>query len=172
MSVSSRLSNSASVASGQLLCSQFRNTKSLTHISRYFETQESQEPESLVSISDRDSIRRFPVFNFAVRSLVSLSSIVINAPARGPETVRVSALVAILDLSGPSSVVTRKGRSIGTTVTLLELIVGDESNTTAIITVWSELAERWGSLTEDTGVKKGDIVVLESMSDFLQAICG
>jgi hypothetical protein len=102
---------------------------------------------------------------------VSLSSIVANALARRPETVKVSTLVAILDLNGPSSVVIRKGRSIGTTITLFELIVGDESDTTATVTVWSELAERWGNLTEDAGVKKGDIVVLESMSCPLQSIC-
>jgi hypothetical protein len=51
---------------------------------------------------------------------------------------------------------------VGKEVTLLKLILGDEEGCICKLAAWREIAEAWGGIGETVGVKRGDILYVES----------
>ncbi|OBZ71048.1 hypothetical protein A0H81_09290 [Grifola frondosa] len=128
------------------------------------ETQESYDS------SDASSIARFPAFYFSLHSLTSLTALSNHAQAIGgdsPRALQVTVLVAVLEVDGPDAIRIKKGAEAGKEVSLLKLVLGDADGAVCRLTAWREVAESWGgaSLEDDApGIKKGDIVLLESAS--------
>ena len=105
--------------------------------------------------SDTSSIARFPDFQFSLGTLSELAS------ARG----KACLLLAVLEVEGPDEVTVRRGPDAGHVVSVLRLIVGDESSTIRKLTAWREVAEAWGGATQDAvGIRSGDVVYFESTS--------
>jgi hypothetical protein len=77
----------------------------------------------------------------------------------------VNVLVTVLEVEGPDTIRITKGREVGKEVSLLKLVIGDEDGQVCRLTAWREVAERWGgALLNETSVKRGDVVYLQSMS--------
>jgi hypothetical protein len=129
------------------------------------ETQQTEFESTL--ISGRSSICVYPLFNFSIRNVSPLSSILQRAKGTAPEPLKASMVVAIIDLQGPDSVTIKKGMNEGTKVSRLELTIGDDDDSIASLTAWRETAEKWGNATEEAGVKKGDVIFLESGSSLV-----
>jgi hypothetical protein len=66
-------------------------------------------------------------------------------------------------MEGPDSMtIKKKGVNEGSKVSRLKLTIGDDDDSVVELVAWRETAERWGNSTEEMGVKKGDVVFLES----------
>lgn len=68
-------------------------------------------------------------------------------------------LLAALEVEGPDAVRVKKGLDAGKEVSILKMILGDEEGSVCKLTAWRDIADAWGTL----GVKRGDIIYLESM---------
>ncbi|KAL7281358.1 hypothetical protein ACG7TL_004667 [Trametes sanguinea] len=138
------------------------------------ETQESQETESF-NESNASSIAQFPAFDFSLHALTPLDTLISQAQAaraRGmpKASLKVCVLAAVLEVDGPDTIRIKKGPDAGKEVSLLKLILGDESGGICKLAAWREIAEDWAGLNPEVSapsVKKGDIVLLESVSPYL-----
>ena len=115
-------------------------------------------------ISGRSSILLYPLFSFNVHNVLQLSSVVQRARGVAPESIKASVLVAIVELEGPDTVTTKKAHLEGSKISRLRLTVGDDDDSIVSLTAWRETAERWGNTTDEVGLKRGDVVFLESLS--------
>lgn len=102
--------------------------------------------------SDTSSIARFPEFQLSLGALSALAS------ANG----KVHLLLAVLEVDGPDDVTVRRGPDTGHVISVLRLILGDETSTICKLTAWREVAETWGGATQVVGVRRGDVVYFES----------
>ncbi|KAI0644736.1 hypothetical protein C8Q79DRAFT_793019 [Trametes meyenii] len=144
------------------------------------ETQETQETESY-NYSDASSIAQFPAFHFSLHALTPLAAMITHAQAARARQMpkashKVSVLAAVLEVDGPGTVRIKKGPDAGKEVSLLKLIIGDESGGICKLTAWREIAEAWGGASPPPSpyasggggarrpaTKKGDIVLLENV---------
>lgn len=132
------------------------NASPPTRLETQLETQESQS----YNYSDASSIARFPSFHFALHSLTSLSSLPTTS-SRGSRKVNI--LIAVLELEGPDTIRIKKGADAGREVAVLKMILGDEEGCISKLTAWREVAESWGGVGDVVGVKRGDVIYVESM---------
>ena len=71
-------------------------------------------------------------------------------------------LLAVLEVDGPNAIRIKKGPEAGKEVSLLSLVLGDEEGMVCKLTAWREIADAWGGGGEEPGVKRGDILYIES----------
>ena len=71
-------------------------------------------------------------------------------------------LLAVLEVEGPDTIRIKKGADAGKEIAVLRLILGDEEGCICKLTAWREVAETWGGIDDAVGVKRGDILYLES----------
>ncbi|KAI0829741.1 hypothetical protein BC628DRAFT_1063783 [Trametes gibbosa] len=138
------------------------------------ETKETQETNSY-DFSDASSIAQLPAFHFSLHNLTPLGTLINQAHAARTSTRRVplqkashkvSLLAAVLEVDGPDTIRIKKGPDAGKEISLLKLILGDESGGICKLAAWRETAEDWAGLNPDApapGIKKGDIVLLENV---------
>ena len=152
----------------------------LISISRRDTADETQVDHSVsvsYSYTSVSSIALFPAFVVNLHTLSTLSALTRPHPSSSSIFRKVNLLVAVLEVDGPEAVTIKKGKDAGKEITVLKLIVSDESGAACKITAWREVAERWAGHTASddeesrTGihmsvdaVKKGDIVYLTSKS--------
>jgi hypothetical protein len=130
--------------------------------------QNSVDPESYeheeTGYSDASSIGRLPTFSFSLNSLTPLGamrSAIAGAKTKGSRLVNV--LVAVMEVEGTDTIRIKKGKDAGREVTVLKILGADEEGEVARATAWREVAELWGGVhTGVEGVKKGDVVLMES----------
>lgn len=67
-----------------------------------------------------------------------------------------------MEVEGPDMVRMKKGPESGQEISVLKMILGDESGTVCKLTAWRGVADTWGDSTSTTSVKRGDIVLIES----------
>lgn len=89
------------------------------------------------------------------------------ATKKSKESQMVNILVAILEVDGPNTVTIKNGPGQGSEVSVLKLVVSDESNSIFKLTAWREVAEHWGyhpaaSASQHVQPRRGDIVYIES----------
>jgi Shieldin complex subunit 2, first OB fold domain len=113
-------------------------------------------------LSEGSSISRFPTFNFSLNTVSSLSSIL---HVQKPMSIssKATLLLGVLEVDGPSYVKVKTGQYAGSEVALVKFVVGYESGALCKMIAWRETAELWGGLEEDSGMKRGDIILVESM---------
>ncbi len=132
-------------------------------------TQETHETASF-DTSGASSIAHFPTFHFSLHSLTPLALLHAQAQeARARQAPRasrkVNILVAVLEIEGPDTIRVKKGPEAGKEMTLVKMILGDESGGICKLSAWRQVAEDWVGLnpiTATQSTKKGDIVLLES----------
>jgi hypothetical protein len=118
--------------------------------------------EVSASYSDASSIGRLPTFHFSLHNLTSMSQLAAEAAAARPKTSKkISMLVAALEVEGLDAITIKKGSDAGKEVSLLKLVVGDETGA-GKLAAWREVAEAWGGSNRGRAVQRGDIVLLES----------
>jgi len=78
-------------------------------------------------------------------------------------TIKISALQAILEVEGPDTIRIKSGKDAGKEVAVLRLILGDEGGSISKLIAWREVAERWGGQQNTVAVKRGDVVLIESL---------
>ncbi len=123
------------------------------------ETQDTETSNSLsANYSDSSSIAHFPTFHFNLHSLTTLSSLEGQKGTR-----KVGMLLAALEVDGPDAIRLKKGPNAGTEIYVLKMILGDEDGHICKLTAWREVAEVWGGLGDAVGIKRGDVILLESM---------
>lgn len=147
------------------------HSASVSRVRPEYVTQESEDTGSY-DCSDASSIARFPAFHFSLHGLTSLAALLPQGEATRASHVhkgsrKVHLLVAVLEIEGPESIRLKKGPDAGKEVSLLKLVLGDESGGICKLSAWRDVAEDWAGLNSDTrasvqAVKKGDIVFLES----------
>ncbi|KAF8835614.1 hypothetical protein BDN67DRAFT_912751 [Paxillus ammoniavirescens] len=125
-------------------------------------TYETQETTSL-DYSDASSIARFPNFQFSLHKVTPLSSLYVAARS-GKGSRKINVLLAALEVEGPDSIRIKKGVDAGKEVSILKMILGDEEGLICKLTAWREIAETWGGFGPSLGLKRGDILYLESTS--------
>ncbi|KIJ59715.1 hypothetical protein HYDPIDRAFT_140324 [Hydnomerulius pinastri MD-312] len=123
-------------------------------------TYETQESASF-DFSDASSIARFPNFQFSLHKVTSLSSLY-TAAKSGKGSRKVNVLLAALEVEGPDTIRIKKGFDAGKDVAILKMILGDEEGSICKLTAWREIAEAWGGFGPAPGLKRGDILYLES----------
>ena len=125
------------------------------------------ESQSFGVHSWTSSISRFPAFSFSLHSLSSLSFLsahVADANNTAKKfTQKVNLLLAALEVDGPDTIRVKKGPDAGQEVSILKIVLGDDESGVCKLTAWREVAEEWGGYSESEGVKRGDVVYLESM---------
>ncbi|KAI0633475.1 hypothetical protein C8Q77DRAFT_1217866 [Trametes polyzona] len=137
------------------------------------ETQETQETDSY-NYSDASSIAQFPAFHFNLHTLTPLGMLISQAQALRTATRvplskashKVNVLAAVLEVDGPDTIRVKKGPDAGKEVSLLKLILGDESGGICKLAAWRETADDWGGNNPGVSApatKKGDIVLLQSV---------
>ena len=65
-------------------------------------------------------------------------------------------------MEGPDTIRIKQGKDAGNEVSLLKMILGDEDGNVCKLTAWREIADAWGGNGAAPGVKRGDIVYIES----------
>lgn len=138
----------------------FLNVTTRSFIESPFETQETQESLSL-NYSDASSIARFPTFHFNLHALASISQL---AKQKIVGAIKISALLAVLEVDGPDTVRIKSGKDAGKEVTVLRMILGDEGGTICKLTAWRDVAERWAGQQNTVAVKRGDVVLTENVT--------
>ncbi|KAJ3571548.1 hypothetical protein NP233_g3687 [Leucocoprinus birnbaumii] len=138
----------------------FLNTTTRSFINTQFETQETQETQSL-NYSDASSIARFPTFHFNLHALVSITHL---AGQKIQGTIKISTLLAVLEVDGPDSIRIKTGKDAGKEVAILRMILGDEDGTICKLTAWRDVAERWGGQQNTVAVRRGDVVLIENVT--------
>ena len=78
-------------------------------------------------------------------------------------TIKISALLAVLEVEGPDTVRIKSGKDAGKEVAVLRLILGDEGGSISKLIAWREVAERWGGQQSTAAVKRGDVVLIQSL---------
>ncbi|KAH9009659.1 hypothetical protein EDB84DRAFT_1591031 [Lactarius hengduanensis] len=111
------------------------------------------ETQDSYCYSDTSSIARFPEFQFSLSALSALAS------ANG----NVCLLLTVLEVDGPDDVTVRRGPDTGRVISVLRLILGDETSTICKLTAWREIAETWGGATQAVGMRRGDVVYFENI---------
>ena len=134
----------------------FLNTPSRSYIRSQLKTQNTQS----LNYSDASSIACFPTFHFNLHTLVSITQLV---KQKTVGTLKISALLAVLEVEGPDTVRIKSGKDAGKEVAVLRLILGDEGGSISKLTAWREVAERWGGQHNTVAVKRGDVVLIESL---------
>ena len=129
--------------------------KSFATNSEIFDTTE----ESFGGYSDASSIALLPRFHFSLHNLTSLAQITSSSRK---VSFKVNILLGVLEVDGPDVVKLRKGSDAGKEVAILKLVFGAEDGSVCRLTAWREVAEEWGGDGTSPGIKKGDIVLLES----------
>ncbi|KAI8992944.1 hypothetical protein BD414DRAFT_482823 [Trametes punicea] len=135
------------------------------------ETQATQETDSYLNESNASSVAQFPTFHFSLHAITSLDTLIKQAQAARVTRMRrashkVCLLAAVLEVEGPDTIRVKRGPDAGLEVSLLKLILGDESGGVCKLAVWRQTAEDWGGLDPEVtapSVKKGDIVLLENV---------
>ncbi|KAH8984018.1 hypothetical protein EDB92DRAFT_1936585 [Lactarius akahatsu] len=74
-------------------------------------------------------------------------------------------LLTVLEVDGPDGVTVRRGPDTGRAISVLRLILGDETSTICKLTAWREIAETWGGATQAVGMRRGDVVYFETRDD-------
>ncbi|KAJ8081552.1 hypothetical protein PM082_007397 [Marasmius tenuissimus] len=120
----------------------------------YSESMETQETQSY-DYSDTSSIARFPTFHFGLHSLTSLSTI---SASRGKGSTKVNMLLAVLEVEGPDTITLKKGADTGKEISIMKMILGDESGCVCKLTAWREIAEAWSS------TKRGDVILIQNVT--------
>ncbi|KAF7301072.1 hypothetical protein MIND_00671200 [Mycena indigotica] len=133
-----------------------------------FETQ--MEESQSYDHSGGDSIARFPEFHFSLNALTSLSALA-KANGKG-SNVKVSMLLAVLEVDGPDTFRFKKGKDAGKESFVLKMILGDEEGNVCKLTAWREVAEDWGGCGSDIGAKRGDVLLLTGQSWFFPVYLG
>ncbi|TBU24669.1 hypothetical protein BD311DRAFT_780864 [Dichomitus squalens] len=121
--------------------------------------------------SDASSVANFPAFHFNLHSLSTIGSLIRHATGNKPEdTAKISRtvnlLAAVLEIQGPETIIVKRGPEAGKDVTLLKMIIGDDSGAICKLTAWRDVAEEWSDLSSQpptSSAKKGDIVYLENI---------
>ncbi|TFK90659.1 hypothetical protein K466DRAFT_596790 [Polyporus arcularius HHB13444] len=149
-----------------------RPSASVSRVRSELVTQQTQDTGSY-DFSDASSIANFPAFHFSLHGLTPLAALLSQAEtARASHahkgSRKVHLLVAVLEIEGPDSIRVKRGPDAGKEVSLLKLVLGDESGGICKLSAWREVAEDWAGLNPDTHassqpVKKGDIVFLENI---------
>lgn len=122
--------------------------------------------------SATSSVLLFPSLVINPHSLSPLSHL-LQKNTKGP--LKVNILVAILEMEGPHKVSITKGVDRGREISVLKMLVSDESSAIFKLTAWREAAEAWGgelqsSASQVSRPRRGDAVYIESAS-YLQYIC-
>jgi len=134
------------------------------------QTQLTQESQSY-NYSDTSSIARFPQFHFSLHILTSLSSLSAQAQSGKKGSAKVNVLLAVLEVEGPDTIRTKKGPDAGKEISILKMILGDEDGNVCKLVAWREIAEAWGGTDKNSiGVKRGDIVLIQSESSFIMHV--
>ena len=121
----------------------------------YGETQFDSQGTSFAS--DTSSLLRIPDFHLDLNAITLLSS------PRGVIVPRkINVLLAVFEVEGPSGIKVKKGADAGREISVLNLTLGDDDGIVCRLTAWREVADTWGGVMGATGVKRGDIVSLES----------
>ena len=126
------------------------------------ETQETASHE----YSDTSSIGRFPHFSFNLHTLRLVKALVEMAKSsRTKGTLKVSVLMAVLEVEGPDAVTIRKGQHAGNQASILKMILGDGDGNVLKLTAWRDVAELWGIGTDtQPPIRRGDVVLFQSLS--------
>lgn len=125
-------------------------------------TQEEETQEISAYSSDASSIIRFPSFTFDLHTLLKLAKV-----SKTPAYSKASVLAAVLEIEGPDVIHIKKGLDAGKEVSLLKMILGDDEGSVCKLTAWREIAECWGA-EDASGIKRGDVVFLESRAPSVQ----
>jgi hypothetical protein len=137
---------------------------SKSRVGPFDETMETQDESISYNYSDASSIARFPAFQFNPHSLTSLASLN-NYSHRRTESRKVALLLAVLEVDGPDTIRIKKGVDAGKDVSILKMILGDESGQVCKLTAWREIADAWGgNIYNSPAVKRGDIVFIDRTS--------
>lgn len=123
-----------------------------------YATQEEETQDISAYSSDASSIIRFPSFTFDLHALLTLAKV-----SKAPAYSKASVLAAVLEIEGPDVIHIKKGPDAGKEVSLLKMILGDDEGSVCKLTAWREIAESWGA-EDASGIKRGDVVFLESVS--------
>lgn len=75
-------------------------------------------------------------------------------------------LLAVLEVEGPDTLRLKKGADSGKEISILKMVLGDEDGVCKL-TAWREVAENWGGTSNTVSVKRGDIVLIASVSCLL-----
>jgi hypothetical protein len=115
--------------------------------------------------SDGSSLGRLPTFHFSLNALTTFAtvkSVITSAKTKGSGKAIV--LVAALEVEGPDTVRIKHGPDTGKEVSVLRILCGDEAGDVAKVTAWREVADEMAGSGSSPGVKRGDVVHLESLS--------
>lgn len=139
--------------------------------------------ETSLAHTSTSSIAAFPTFVINLHTLTHLSGLVSMRAQPVKWSHKVNLLVAVLEVDGPDTVTIKKGPDAGREVGVLKLVIGDEEGGVCKLTAWREVADLWGGIKEDEfedsmmeteseGVRRGDIVYLQSeASQNLRTLC-
>ncbi|KAG7094692.1 hypothetical protein E1B28_005511 [Marasmius oreades] len=136
----------------------FINT-SILSADTQLKTQETEE--SSYNYSDTSSIARFPTFHFSLHILTSLS-VLCNSGRKGSS--KVNMLLAILEVEGPDIIRLKKGADAGKEISIMKMILGEETGCVCKLTAWRETAEVWGGADGAVAAKRGDIVLIQNVT--------
>ncbi|KAF9268601.1 hypothetical protein L218DRAFT_977130 [Marasmius fiardii PR-910] len=137
----------------------FMNT-SVSRAESQLGTQETEESQSY-NYSDTSSITRFPTFHFSLHILTSLS-VLGNSGRKGSS--KVNLLLAILEVEGPDTILLKKGADAGKEISIMKMILGEETGCVCKLTAWREVAEAWGGADGAVAVKRGDVVLIQNVT--------
>lgn len=74
--------------------------------------------------------------------------------------------MAVLEVDGPDVIKIGKGTETGKEIGMFKMILGDEDGAVCKLTAWREVADVWSGVAGEPGIKRGDVVYLESTSPF------
>ena len=111
--------------------------------------------------SSTSSVLLLPPLVINPHILSTLSDLPAKMPA-GP--LKINILVAILEIEGPNRVTVTKGIDKGKEVSVLKMLVSDESSSICKLTAWRDVADAWGRehASQVTRPRRGDTVYVES----------
>lgn len=135
----------------------FRAEPSRVQSTTFLETQETQS----YAYSDASSVARFPDFTFNLHTITPLSDFS-SQKQRGKGSRKICTLIAILEVEGPDIIKVKKGVDAGKEIYVLKMVMGNEDGVVCKLTAWREVAESWGGVGQEVGIKRGDIVYVES----------
>ncbi|KAG8764713.1 hypothetical protein FRC12_007930 [Ceratobasidium sp. 428] len=121
---------------------------------RTFPTNTLDQSESLDT--DSSSVINFPTFHFSLRALTPLR-VALTPAGRG--SVRVTLLVAVLEVDGPDPITTKGGQETH----LLRLVVGEDDGSVGKLAAWGDTALEWGGAHRMPGLRRGDVVLLSDI---------
>ncbi|KAF8590224.1 hypothetical protein K439DRAFT_1628115 [Ramaria rubella] len=146
--------------SGRSIQSRQSTVNEISCFQQTYDTNQTGDETSM--FSEGSSIGRFPTFSFDINILSSLSYI-IQTRKPGNSSAKITLLLGVLEVDGPSYVTVKTGAQAGSEIGLLKLIVGDENSAVCKLVAWRETAEVWGGAESEPGLKRGDIVLFENV---------